>query len=49
MIKFVISFMQKQTYLNLEQKLFYLGIFELEFEKSHYLIWNRHPRIFQRT
>ena len=41
----MLSFMQKWAYLNLEQKLFYFGIFQLEFEKSHCGIWNRHPQI----
>ena len=45
----MLSFMQKWAYLNLEQKLFYLGIFQLEFEKSHCGIWNWHPQIFQRA
>ena len=45
----MLSFMQKWAYLNLEQKSFYLGIFQLEFEKSHCGIWNRHPQIFLRA
>ena len=38
------SCMQKSRYLNLAQKLLYLGIFGLEFE--NFDIWNQPPRIF---
>ena len=38
------SCMQKSIYLNLAQKLLYLGIFGLEFE--NFDIWNQPPRIF---
>ena len=37
---------KKLKFLKLGQKIRYLGIFGVEFEKNYCLIWNQHPEIF---
>ena len=38
---------KNKTFLNLGSKIPYLGIFELQFNKNYYQIFNQHPGIFE--